>query len=222
MYLKIHGLPLHYAANTGLWNPTSDADKQTLQDLVNKYVQNVVDYQAFACCHHTDPFSFNNDVASMFTGSNAVLQKFNQLFKEMSATNQDLLSNNQPTTDNVPETQKAVNGSSTSSNNNGQSSGSSQGSQGSSGQSQSGVGVNGASAAVTGSAGSNSNGAGESSAQSSGESSSKVYELNQDSQPSSGSEASLPIEVMALIIAILVIFGYGFFKKGRNEEFEEY
>ncbi len=211
-----------YAANTGLWNPTSDADKQTLQDLVNKYVQNVVDYQAFACCHHTDPFSFNNDVASMFTGSNAVLQKFNQLFKEMSATNQDLLSNNQPTTDNVPETQKAVNGSSTSSNNNGQSSGSSQGSQGSSGQSQSGVGVNGASAAVTGSAGSNSNGAGESSAQSSGESSSKVYELNQDSQPSSGSEASLPIEVMALIIAILVIFGYGFFKKGRNEEFEEY
>lgn len=215
-----------YAAQTGLWNPSSAADKATLQDLVNNYVQKVVDYQAFACCHHTDPFSFNSDVASMFTGSNADLEKFNQLFKQMSATNQDLLSKNQ-NNEQVHETKQKVNGSSNNNMNQGQNSGSSQGSQGSqgsAGQSQSGVGESGASAAVTGSAGSNANnGAGESSqASSESSSSSQAYELSQESQPSSGSEASLPIEVMVVIIAILVIFGYGFFRKSRNEEFEEY
>ena len=212
-----------YAAKTGLWTPTSAADKATLQELVNNYVQKVVDYQAFACCHHTDPFSFNSDVASMFTGSNADLQKFNQLFKEMSATNQDLTSNQQQNT-NTNSNQK-VNGSSTTNNNQGQSSGSSQGSQGSAGQSQASVGQGGASAAVTGSAGSNANDGSEASSQASTESSSsqEAYELNEQSQPSSGSEASLPIEVMALIIALIVIFGYGFFRKNRiNEEFEEY
>ncbi|MCI6929880.1 MAG: cobaltochelatase subunit CobN [Methanobrevibacter boviskoreani] len=199
-----------YAYFTGYWTPTSAQDKANLQKLVNNYVNNVVSTDAFACCHHTDPFSFNKDVISMYTGSQANMKKFNQLFKQMSGTNQNVYDQN--------ANHQAANGTSSNTPNSGSSS-----SAGSSSSGSSSVGDQASSSTSTGSASAASSAGSSSSSGQAGSSSSgsnaKAYEVNKATQPSGGSEASLPIYVMVIIIAILVIFGFGFFKRNKDDDF---
>ncbi|WP_158211959.1 cobaltochelatase subunit CobN [Methanobrevibacter sp. 87.7] len=217
-----------YASQTGIWNPSSASEKNLLQKLVNNYVDSVVQYQNFACCHHTDPWSFNKDVTQMYTGSSATLAKFNALFKAMSDSQSDIYSEQTAQDIANAASSQVYNGSSTSSSASSVNSGSSSGSSSGSGSGAGSVGDSGASSSNAGGSQSSSNngkqcsnsedsqsdsGAGSSSPSSSD----KAYEINKQTS-SSGAQASLPIYVLIIIVVILFIFGFGFFKRNKDDD----
>lgn len=208
-----------YASQTGLWNPSSTSEKKLLQNLVNKYVDSVVKYQNFACCHHTDPWSFNRDVTQMYSGSSSTLAKFNALFKAMSDTQNDIYSEQSSQGATNAASSQVYSGSSSVSNfgsNSGSSSGSGASSVGDSGTSGSSDGGS-KSSDNDGKQGSNSDNGQSGSDAGSSSSSNKAYELNKQSS-SSGAQASLPIYVLVIIVVILFIFGFGFFKRNKDDE----
>lgn len=215
-----------YAYQVGLWKPTSTSEKKTLQNLVNKYVESVVKYQNFACCHHTDPWSINHDIVQMYTGNPATLKEFNKLYQEMSDTQNSVYSEEAVMQAMNNANSKAINGtapqSSSSSASGASSSGSSSGGSGSGAGS---VGDSGSSSSAAGASGSQGSGSSSGQSQSqqdssagSGSDDGKSYELNKASASASGAQASLPIYVLIAIVVILFIFGFGFFRRSSDDD----
>lgn len=213
-----------YSSSKGYWK----ADSKTLTKLVDCYVQSVVQY-GFACCHHTCAnLEFNKMVMQMSSLDPTTKEKYNQLYQQMSGTSQNVYTSSQAssgsTTSGTSTTSGASSGSSS-----GSSSSSVSGSSGSDSSSSAGSSASvgdysshSSSDSSSSSGSSGSNGQSNSQSSSSGSSGSSgdqgsTYEVSSHSA-SSSAKGSMPVAVIASILVLLAIFGFGYAKARNHRE----
>ena len=211
-----------YLADQGTWN----ADPKALQDLVDKYIDNVNKY-GVACCHHTcKNLAFNAQLIQMSSLTPAEKQKFADILSQATNTdplyqmpeeNQDSNSQQGGSTNGVPNAgnqksnaQQLVNGTSndkSSSNDGGRTAAGADASQSGDAKSASELSSAASSASDTGS----------------GDSGAKAYELSDKSASKSASatESSMPIFVIIAIIVLIAIFMVGYLRND-DDEYDDY
>ena len=236
---------LIYMNNQGLW----EGDASKVQQLVDSYIQSVIDY-GVACCHHTcKNLEFNAKLIQMSSLTPAQKQKFAEILAR--ATNTDPLyqanqqnndvdvnqdTNTDPNNDVVDENQN--NNADGTSNNNGNSGSTGDGNQnanalvnGTTQQQDSDSSNDGGQTAVgadqspSGDAKSASQAESSQDASSSaGEaSSSKSYELSEKSvsKATSATESSMPVFVIIAVIALIAIFLVGYVRD-NDDDYDDY
>jgi cobaltochelatase CobN len=212
-----------YLANQGTWA----ADAGTVQNLVDEYMKQVIEY-GVACCHHTcKNLAFNNELIQMSSLTPAEKQKFADILAQ--ATNTDPLyqmpeeeeangansnqgsSGNGQTGNDNSNAQKLANGTST------DKTSSSDGGKTAIGADAS-EGGNAKSASDSQSAESSSPSQG-----SAGDSGAKAYELSEQSvsKSTSSAESSMPIFVIIAVIILIAIFLVGYLRNDE-EEYDDY
>lgn len=214
-----------YSYQKGYWK----ADKTTLTKLVDTYVQSVVQY-GFACCHHTCAnLEFNKMVMQMSSLSPETKQQYSDMYESMTGSNQACYSANGGNTN-------PSSGGTSSSGSQGESGSSSSGSSGSSSTgsvgSSSSVGTYDQSSSSDSSSSDSSGSNGNSNSQqdsSKGQSSDSgssskgdAYEMSTSSSSSNQSKGSMPVAVIACILVLLTIFGFGYIRAKKNNDDDDY
>ena len=211
-----------YMANQGTWS----ADASTVQKLVDRYMEQVLQY-GVACCHHTcKNLAWNAEIIQMSSLTPAQKAKFAEILAQ--ATNTDPLYQ-MPEEDGASGTNNGANGGSSNSGNDG--SNAQQLVNGTSNDKSSsqdgGKTAVGADASEGGSAKSASASELEASSDSSsadaGDSGAKAYELSEQSAAKSASatESSMPIFVIIAIIVLIAIFLVGY-ARDDDEDYDDY
>ena len=212
-----------YMNNQGLWK--GDASK--VQQLVDSYMQSVIDY-GVACCHHTcKNLAFNMELIQMSSLTPAQKQKFAEILAQ--ATNTDPLYQMEQDADNNVN-QGDSNGKSSGDGKDGNqnantlANGTSQ--QKSDGSQDGGKTAVGADASQGGNAKSASDAASSQDASSSSagsDSGAKAYELSDKSTSKSVSatESSMPIFVIIAVIALIAIFLVGYVRD-NDDDYDDY
>ena len=209
---------LIYMNNQGLWK----GDPAKVQQLVDSYMQSVIDY-GVACCHHTcKNLAFNMELIQMSSLTPAQKQKFAEILAQ--ATNTDPLYQMEQDVDNNVN-QGDSNGKSSGNSDDGSqnantlANGTSQ--QKSDGSNDGGHTSAGNDASQTGDAKSASDASSSQDASSSAgsDSGAKAYELSDKSASKSVSatESSMPIFVIIAVIALIAIFLIGYVRDDDND-----
>jgi len=215
---------LIYMNNQGLWN----GDPGKVQQLVDSYMQSVIEY-GVACCHHTcKNLAFNMELIQMSSLTPAQKQKFAEILAQ--ATNTDPLYQMEQDADNNVNQGDSNGKSSGNKNNDGKQSantlanGTSQ--QKSDGSNDGGHTSAGEDASQAGDAKSASEMSSSQDASSSGggsDSGAKAYELSDTSTSKSVSatESSMPIFVIIAVIALIAIFLVGYVRD-NDDDYDDY
>ena len=209
---------LIYMNNQGLWK----GDPAKVQQLVDSYMQSVIDY-GVACCHHTcKNLAFNMELIQMSSLTPAQKQKFAEILAQ--ATNTDPLYQMEQDVDNNVN-QGDSNGKSSGNSDDGSqnantlANGTSQ--QKSDGSNDGGHTSAGNDASQTGDAKSASDASSSQDASSSAgsDSGAKAYELSDKSASKSVSatESSMPIFVIIAVIALIAIFLIGYVRDDKDD-----
>lgn len=209
---------LIYMNNQGLWK----GDPAKVQQLVDSYMQSVIDY-GVACCHHTcKNLAFNMELIQMSSLTPAQKQKFAEILAQ--ATNTDPLYQMEQDVDNNVN-QGDSNGKSSGNSDDGSqnantlANGTSQ--QKSDGSNDGGHTSAGDDASQTGDAKSASDASNSQDASSSAgsDSGAKAYELSDKSASKSVSatESSMPIFVIIAVIALIAIFLVGYVRDDKDD-----
>ncbi len=177
-----------YSYSQGYWTTS----KETITELTNSYVQSVVQY-GFACCHHTCAnLEFNKMLMQLSSLDPSVKQQFSDIYQQ-AMLSEPVYSNSsqnvpQPSDDSGSTDQGDVPQTDSNSANSASGGSSSAGEQDSSdSNSDSGA------------------------SSDSGEDSGDTYEVSTASQQSNPqSEGSMPVLVIASIVVVLLIFGFGY------------
>ena len=212
---------LIYMNNQGLWkgNPSK------VQQLVDQYIQSVIEY-GVACCHHTcKNLAFNMELIQMSSLSPDMKKKFADIIEQATKRNPlDELekqkqkdSNNNPSEDNTLEGGENANTLA-----NGTSKQKQQ--ESNDGSTDGGRTAVGADASQSGDAKSATQAQQDASSSSAGASSAKAYELSGKSASksvSSTTESSMPIFVILAIIALIAIFLVGYVRD-NEDDYDDY
>ena len=205
-----------YMAQQGLW----DADKATVQKLVDAYMQSVIDYDV-ACCHHTcKNLAFNSEIIQLSSLTPAQKQKFAEILARATLT--DILYQMEMD-ENSPDESGDVNGESVNggeSNNDVLVNGTTQ--EKSESADEGGRTAFGTSPGETGDAKAASESSQESSQSAGASNSAKTYELSKKSASKavSSTESNMPIFVIIAVIALIAIFLFGYVR--NQDEDDEY
>jgi cobaltochelatase CobN len=212
---------LIYMNNQGLWN----GDPGKVQQLVDNYIQSVIDY-GVACCHHTcKNLAFNMELIQMSSLTPAQKQKFAEILAQ--ATNTDPLYQMEQDVDNNVN-QGDSNGKSSGNNNkndgnqnaNTLANGTSQEkSDGSNDGGHTSAGEDASQAGNARSASELSSSQDASSSSGGSDSGAKAYELSDKSASKSVSatESSMPIFVIIAVIALIGIFLVGYVRDNKDD-----
>ena len=214
---------LIYMNNQGLWK--GDASK--VQQLVDSYMQSVIDY-GVACCHHTcKNLAFNMELIQMSSLTPAQKQKFAEILAQ--ATNTDPLYQMEQDADNNVN-QGDSDGKSSGNNNDGNqnantlANGTSQQKE-SDGSHDGGQTAVGADASPSGDAksASESQSSQDASSSAGSDSGAKAYEISDKSASKSVSatESSMPIFVIIAVIALIAIFLVGYVRDD-DDDYDDY
>ena len=211
-----------YLADQGTWN----ADPKAVQDLVDKYMDNVNKY-GVACCHHTcKNLAFNAQLIQMSSLTPAQKQKFAEILAQ--ATNTDPLYQ-MPEEDQASNSQEggSSNGASSGGNQNSNAqqlvNGTSNDKSSSSDGGRTAVGADASEGGDARSASELSSSESSASDGGAGESGAKAYELSDKSASKSASatESSMPIFVIIAIIVLIAIFLVGY-ARNDEDEYDDY
>ncbi|WP_407392497.1 cobaltochelatase subunit CobN [Methanobrevibacter sp.] len=201
-----------YMADQNLW----DADSQTLQKLVDSYMQSVIDY-GVACCHHTcKNLAWNSKLIQLSSLTPAQKEKFAEILAQ--ATNTEPLykmdedSNNGKTGDHDGGEKNAD----TKMNNTSQ-----EKEDGSNSGGKTAFGVE-PSEAGNAKTASDSQASQDASSDSAHDSNAKAYEISEKSASKSASstESSMPIFVIIAVIVLIAIFLVGYLR--NDDEYDDY
>ena len=208
-----------YMAQQGIW----DGDSSKVQELVDSYMQSVIDY-GVACCHHTcKNLAWNAEIIQLSSLTPAQKQKFAEILAQ--ATN----------TDPLYQMEEQANNQGTEGNNNGQSESGETGDQkanqltnntsqetksdGSQSGGQTAVGQDPSQAGDAKTA-TDSQSSQDASSGAAGSNGAKSYEISEKSASKSASstESSMPVFVIIAVIVLIAIFLVGYIRSNRDDD----
>ncbi len=187
-----------YSYAKGYWN----ANPEKVTQLADAYVQSVVQY-GFACCHHTCAnLEFNKMVMQLSSLDPTIKQQYSDIYQQATLKDacysNDSSQNQQQDSDTAPETDQ------------GQSANANEGSQSDSSGSNGGSNVGDKSSSSSDS----NDGTGENNGDAAGENQGDAYEVSPSQQSNPQSEGSMPVLIIGSIVAVLLIFGFGYTRTG--------
>lgn len=201
-----------YMAQQGIW----DGDASTVQQLVDTYMQSVIDY-GVACCHHTcKNLAWNSEIIQLSSLTSSQKQQFADILAQ--ATNTDPLYQMDEQESNGNQGQSG----SSNGNQNADTLANNTSQEQSEGSNSGGKTAFGAdpSQGANAKSSSNSQGSQEGASGDSAGDGSNAYELTESTSKSAASgESSMPIFVIGAVLVLLAIFFFGYVRKNDDDDY---